>query len=331
MSVLSTRAQLEECFGKPQALVMAKTITHLDPGALSWIGASAIMIASLAYEDDIDVVIGGGSPGWASGDRQYLSLPADGLDAPERFVPGAGFGSIFLVPSLNELLRVNGRVASNDGAEIRVAVEECYIHCGKALIRSGFWSATPSEAANDDIGTLAKHCSFIGLATSDAGSHADLSPKGDPAGLMVRMDGDTLSFADRPGNKRIDSFRNIIDRPRIAAAMLCPGTDQVAIVKGAAQITDDVAARDRFAVDDKVPELVTQMRDITVDRRTSKALARASLWPAPAAPEGLSGGKIAAGHLKLGKGLAGKLAGAVMSMPGLVERELAKDYKNNLY
>ena len=45
------------------------------------------------------------------------------------------------------------------------------------------------------------------LATIDAAGHADLSPKGDPAGSMAHIDGDRFWFADRPGNRRAYSLR----------------------------------------------------------------------------------------------------------------------------
>jgi hypothetical protein len=66
-----------------------------------------------------------------------------------------GVGLIFLVPGLNETLRVNGRArVTTDPAlleplavngkvprsGILVAAEEIYFHCGKALIRSDLWN-----------------------------------------------------------------------------------------------------------------------------------------------------------------------------------------------
>ncbi len=60
------------------------------------------------------------------------------IDDPGFAQPGASFGSIFTVPSINEILRGNGRVASADADAIRIDVEECYFYCGKALIRSEF-------------------------------------------------------------------------------------------------------------------------------------------------------------------------------------------------
>lgn len=330
MSELTTNEQLEKHFGPPAAIVLAKTINHLDPGAISWITASTIMIASVANEHGIDVVCAGGPPGWAAGDKTTLCLPAEALDAPQQLVPGSGFGSIFMVASLNELMRINGRIVSNDGVEVHVAVEECYLHCGKALIRSDFWSIETDEA-DGSPGHLAAHCRFMALATCDLHSKADLSPRGDPAGLMVHLDHDTLRFADRPGNRRIDSFRNIIEQPRVAVALVVPGLRRLLVITGRARITDDFAERERFTVSDKIPELVTVIESISIDQRESRALATATAWPTPPAPKSVSVGKIGAGHLKLGKGVGAKLAGFAMSVPGLAASAMASDYKKNLY
>ena len=44
------------------------------------------------------------------------------------------------MPGLGETLRVNGRVAAVGDGVVRIGVEECYVHCAKALIRSDLWN-----------------------------------------------------------------------------------------------------------------------------------------------------------------------------------------------
>ena len=63
-------------------------------------------------------------------------------------------GLIFLIPTVRETLRVNGAATVHDAPElreqcthrgrlpltvIRVAVEEVFLHCAKALLRSKLW------------------------------------------------------------------------------------------------------------------------------------------------------------------------------------------------
>ena len=328
---ITTVTGLEDRIGKASALVHMKSIDHLDEGALGWVRAAPLMVCGLGAPSRLGVTLGGGPAGWADGDRHTLRLPASKIDDPALATPGAGFGSIFMIPSISELMRINGRVVDADADTIRVQVQECYFHCGKALIRSGFWGAQPGASVPDDPSAFAEESRFLALATVDAEGRADLSPKGDPAGAMAHLQGDTLWFADRPGNRRIDSFRNIVTQPRVAAALMIPGSARVVMLSGLARISEAEEVRTAFTVQDKTPALVTGIGDIAVEVRESAALARAGVWPAPAAPADIDPAKIGVAHLKLSKGLAASLAGAVLSVPGLMKKGLEADYKKNLY
>ncbi len=331
-SSITDLSKLEAIIGKAPALVHLKAIDHLDEGALRWVAASPLMFAAFGDAAKLDITLGAGEPGWARGDSRQLQLPAAMLDNAVLAKPGLGFGSLFTLPSISEVLRVNGRVAAVTASEITVTVNECYFHCGKALLRSEFWAASPDPAAAQDPADFVPASRFMALATTDAHGHADVSPKGDMPGTMAQLDDGILWFADRPGNKRIDSFRNIITQPRVAAMLLIPGSTHIVYLSGTARITDDDAIRARFVVQDKTPALATGIDELTIDIRDSPALARAHLWPASAPPEGINPGKIVTGHLKLNKSIAAKLAGAVASaVPGLMQRELEKDYKKNIF
>lgn len=333
MSDIDSIAGLEAILGKAPPAINLKVIDHIDESARRWLAVSPLMFAGFGDARGIAITLGGGTPGFATADPAMLAIPLAALDDPAVAAPGASFGSLFLVPGIGETLRINGRVAAVEGETAHVAVAECYVHCAKALIRSGFWSASPKNAAPRTTGGFAAASRFMALATIDPAGHADLSPKGDPAGAMAHLEGDQLWFADRPGNRRADSFRNIIAQPRVAAALLVPGASQVAIIRGTAMPTDDEAARSGFAVQGKVPLLATRIDDLSVDLRPSAALARARLWPAAPAPAGIKPAKMFADHVKLnrGKGFGARIAGAVVSVPGLMQRGLDRDYKDNLY
>jgi uncharacterized protein len=65
---------------------------------------------------------------------------------------------------------------------------------------------------------------FCILATCDADGNCDASPKGDPAGHLVRvLDDTTVAIAERPGNRRADGYGNILANPRGAGGVLRPG------------------------------------------------------------------------------------------------------------
>lgn len=334
-ATITTVEALEGVIGKTPPPMHLKVIDHLDAGALRWISRSQLMFAGFGDGSGVGVTLAGGAPGFASGNASELRLPVALLDDPMLARPGAAFGSLFLLPGIGETLRVNGRVTSVDAEEIRITVDECYGHCGKALIRSEFWSAQPIANAPGDIAAFVADSRFLALATTSAEGHADLSPKGDPAGCMAQLDGDTLWFADRPGNRRVDSFRNIIDRPQVALALLIPGSTQIAVLRGDARLTTDEAARARFTVQDRRPLLAIRVDASAIELRASPALARANLWPVRAEID-IDPAKLFVEHIKLNKadGIGAALARASLSVPGvtgLLKKGLDKDYKENLY
>ena len=333
MSAIDSIAALEAVVGKPPPAIALKVIDHVDATARRWLAASPLMFAGIGDGGGIAITLAGGAPGFASGDAATLSVPLDRIDGPEIFRPGAGFGSLFLLPGIGETLRINGRVADTDGGIARIAVDECYVHCAKALIRSDFWKAEPIDDVPDTAEDFAAASRFMALATIDPDGRADMSPKGDPAGRLAHLNGGALCFPDRPDNRRTDSFRNIIAQPHIAAALLIPGSSHVAMLTGSATLTDDEAARAPFTVKDKQPLLAARVEDLQIAIAPSAALARAALWPAASAPGDISPANMFAEHMRLNKskGLGARIASAVVSIPGLLQKGLDKDYENNLY
>lgn len=334
-TTIDSIAALEDVIGKTPPTMDLKVIDHLDHGALRWIAASPLMFAGFGDRSAVGITLAGGAPGFASGSAAELRLPLCFVDDAAGLHAGAPFGALFLIPGIRETLRVNGRVAAVGADDIRIDVEECYGHCAKALIRSDFWSAAPVDIAPDAPAFIAAS-RFMALATISAERHADLSPKGDPANCMAQLDQDMLWFADRPGNRRVDSFRNIVVQPGVALALIVPGSPMVATVRGKATLTTDPAARARFAVQGKTPLLAIGVSDMTVDLRPSAALARACLWPAPAEPPAIDPAALFLDHIKLNRdaGLGARLAVAALAVPGvagLLKKGLEKDYKDNLY
>src|SRR6202051_1699476 len=74
---------------------------------------------------------------------------------------------------------------------------------------------------------------FVAIATGGPGG-LDCSPKGDAPGFVRILDDKTLAIPDRPGNNRLDSFRNILLDPRIALMFLIPGIGETLRVNGRA-------------------------------------------------------------------------------------------------
>jgi predicted pyridoxine 5'-phosphate oxidase superfamily flavin-nucleotide-binding protein len=327
---------LQACVGALPGPRDLKVIDHLDATAMRWIAATPLLFAGFGASGAMAVTLAGGEAGFArvESPRQW-TLPLALLDDPDLPQAGQSVCSLLLVPGLGETLRINGTVLERADGWLRLAVQECYLHCAKALIRSGFWEAQPSDEATppptpQDVVPRSR---LLVLATSNARGQADLSPKGDPAGALLRLHDDALCFPDRPGNRRVDSFRNIIEQPQVAAGALIPGENRLLHVSGAARLDTDLAAREAFSVEGKAPKLVTCIAQPRLEIRHSPALARARLWPAAPAPADIEPAEIFKAHVKLNRtpGLQAAVARAGVSVPGLIRKSLDHDYKKNLY
>lgn len=118
---------------------------------------------------------------------------------------------------------------------------------------------------------------FIAVATSGP-EGLDCSPKGDAAGFVRILNDRTLAIPDRPGNNRIDGFRNIVGDPRIALLFLIPGIGETLRVNGRAAISVDPELMQSFAVGGKLPRCVLVVHIESIFFHCSKAIVRSKLW-----------------------------------------------------
>ena len=118
---------------------------------------------------------------------------------------------------------------------------------------------------------------FVAVATGGP-EGLDCSPKGDAPGFVHILDDKTLTIPDRPGNNRIDGYRNILRDPRIALLFLIPGIGETLRVNGRASISIDPDLMQSFAVNGKLPRSVLIVRIETIFFHCSKAIVRSKLW-----------------------------------------------------
>jgi PPOX class probable FMN-dependent enzyme len=118
---------------------------------------------------------------------------------------------------------------------------------------------------------------FAVLATAGPDG-LDASPRGDPPGFIEIIDDKTLLVADRRGNNRIDSLRNIIADPHVALLFLVPGVGETLRVNGRAEISVDPDLLARFAIVSKRPRSVLVIHIDKVFFQCSRALIRSELW-----------------------------------------------------
>ena len=120
---------------------------------------------------------------------------------------------------------------------------------------------------------------FCVLATSDADGNCDASPKGDPAGSLVHViDDTTIAIAERPGNRRVDGYRNVLSNPHVGINFLIPGRGDTLRINGRARLVSDAPFFDEMIVKGKRPilALVVEIDDIYF--HCAKAVLRSGLW-----------------------------------------------------
>jgi PPOX class probable FMN-dependent enzyme len=173
-------AAVEALYGEPGTPAREKEISFLDEHCRELIALSPFcLLATSNAAGDCDVSPKGGQPGFVQVvDDHTLAIPdATGnrrVDSLRNLVENPHAGLLFLIPTMGETLRVNGRARITTDPEmlrpfavgrppwlaIVVEVEQVYLHCAKALIRSRLWQPdtwpeqTPSAAQifKDHIG-----------------------------------------------------------------------------------------------------------------------------------------------------------------------------------
>jgi PPOX class probable FMN-dependent enzyme len=125
---------------------------------------------------------------------------------------------------------------------------------------------------------------FCVLATSDADGNCDATPRGDEPGFALVLDDHTLAVPERPGNKRLDSLRNVLVNPRVGLLFVIPGVTHTLRINGAAQIVADGDFFDDMAVYGKPPKLALLVNVAEVYFHCSKAFVRSRLWQPEAWP-----------------------------------------------
>ena len=117
---------------------------------------------------------------------------------------------------------------------------------------------------------------FIIMAT--AGEHIEVSPKGDPNGFVKVIDEKHLAIPERPGNRRADSFKNLVENPQLGLIFLIPGKLETLRISGEARIVRDLPLRESMAVNGRVPEFAIVMHVERALVHCPKCIVRSNLW-----------------------------------------------------
>jgi uncharacterized protein len=116
------------------------------------------------------------------------------------------------------------------------------------------------------------------VATTDARGRVDVSPKGDPPGFVHVIDDTTIAIPERPGNKRVDGYLNVLDRPHVGTLFLIPGRGDTLRINGTARIVADADYFDAMTVKGKRPILALEIDVEEVFFHCAKAFLRSDAW-----------------------------------------------------
>ena len=164
--MIKTREQLRQLYAQPGERALRKQLPQLDAHAQRFIAHAPFCVlasAGVAGADPADALLDasprGGAPGFVHVvDAHTLWLPDAGgnnrLDTLENLLDDPRCALLFMIPGMDETLRVNGVATLRDddtacahfSAErqrpklvIEIAVREVYLHCAKAFMRSQLW------------------------------------------------------------------------------------------------------------------------------------------------------------------------------------------------
>lgn len=119
---------------------------------------------------------------------------------------------------------------------------------------------------------------FICISSSSAEGRADISPRGDAPGFVQVVDDRTLFIPDRPGNNRLDTMSNILERPQVGLLFVVPGMEETLRIFGTAALVRDPSLLDRAKVNGKTPAIGIRIAVEGAHLHCGKAFRRARLW-----------------------------------------------------
>ncbi|MEI5906330.1 pyridoxamine 5'-phosphate oxidase family protein [Bacillus spongiae] len=162
---------------------------------------------------------------------------------------------------------------------------------------------------------------FLVMSTASREGDCDTSPRGDAPGFVYILDDKRMIIPERPGNKRMDSLRNILSNPHVGLLFLIPGLGETLRVNGKATLVQDEVLLEKMAVKGKWPivGICVEVQECFI--HCAKAFKRSRLWERESWPtEVPTAAKILADHAKL---------------PGASEEaisaRLSKGYREQLY
>jgi PPOX class probable FMN-dependent enzyme len=162
MANIETLTQLRGLYAQPKGRPLIKQLDRLETHSKRFISLSPFLIISSSASNGLqDASPRGEDPGFVHVfDDHNIAIPDrpgnNRLDSLTNILVNPQVGLLFLIPGVDETLRINGYAEIRDDIEIidlfntqtkkpksvlLVHVKEVYLHCAKALMRSKLWSS----------------------------------------------------------------------------------------------------------------------------------------------------------------------------------------------
>ncbi|WP_242204270.1 pyridoxamine 5'-phosphate oxidase family protein [Aestuariivivens insulae] len=162
MKVTNTE-QLRALYGFPAGRAKDKVLNKLEKHSINFIEhAPFLVLSSVNNQGQLDASPRGGEPGFVKviGDNKIVIPDAKGnnrIDSLINIVETGKIGLLFLIPGVDETLRINGNAyISSDQKDLQlfasekhlpkscivVTVKEVFLHCAKAFMRSKLWDSS---------------------------------------------------------------------------------------------------------------------------------------------------------------------------------------------
>lgn len=161
--VITSEEELRELYGWPRGRAKSKVLPQLEKHSKNFISHSPFFVMS-TYDKNgqTDASPRGGNPGFVKilDDLTLLVPDAKGnnrVDSLVNIVESGKIGCLFFIPGIDETLRINGTAVITTDASysdmfqeeqnppksyIKISIDEVFLHCAKALMRSKLWSDT---------------------------------------------------------------------------------------------------------------------------------------------------------------------------------------------
>ncbi|HTV68028.1 MAG TPA: pyridoxamine 5'-phosphate oxidase family protein [Rhizobiaceae bacterium] len=177
MDFITSREALRSVYKNPGDGAVRKELKALDAHSKNFIAKSPFVL--IGSSDDLgnaDVTPKGDKPGFVAVlDGNTIAIPDrpgnNRLDTLENIIVNPAVGLLFLIPNMNETLRINGEARLTADPTLRerlavdgkapqsiivVKVKAAYMHCAKAFLRSELWNPKnwPARAAMPTLGEI---------------------------------------------------------------------------------------------------------------------------------------------------------------------------------